>query len=73
MNAPLASLVRWRVLECAKHSARLRHALRQAACRGSYAWGTGLPAYRRLRFKRAGLPWFWSKSFYTIGPRGKLP
>lgn len=83
MNAPLASLIRWRVLDCAKRSARLRHALRQAAkarpvlhdttCRLAYA----IEARRRYA-------WAWSHGagnyapmlwpcVWTIGPRGKLP
>lgn len=83
MNAPLAQLVLSRVTDAARHSARLRHALRQAAkvrpvlhdttCRLAYA----IEARRRYA-------WAWSHGagdyapmlwpcVWTIGPRGVLP
>ena len=83
MNAPLAQLVLSRVADAPRHSARLRHALRQAAkarpvwhdtaCRVAYA----IEARRRYA-------WAWSHGagdyapmlwpcVWTIGPRGVLP
>lgn len=83
MNAPLAELIRWRVLECAKHSARLRRALRErefarrhhrtfgrSECKAFYRrswWG------KQGRTGKRAWPTTLTPSLWTIGPRGKLP
>ncbi len=72
MNFPLASLVRWRVIEAAKHSARLRHALRQAA-KARPMRGTIHPPMVRLRMARALGVRMAAQPRWTIGPRGVLP
>jgi len=72
VNAPLAELVRWRVLDCAKHSPRLRKALRAARSRAALVkirGRSGLPAHLRLR----GMKTWLVASRWTIGPRGVLP
>lgn len=83
MNAPLASLVRWRVLDCAKHSSSLRRALRQrdAMDRASNVqrgqWTSRHPAKDRLELVGFSSGMGYCKklvaSRWTIGPRGVLP
>lgn len=72
MSAPLAELVRWRVLDAAKHSARLRHALRQAA-KARPMRGTIHPPMVRLRLARALGVRMAAQPRWTIGPVGTLP
>lgn len=68
MNAPLAQLVLSRVTDAARHSARLRHALRNRRICG--LWELSSPRPARLRRQPRG--WLVA-SRWTIGPRGVLP
>ncbi len=68
MNAPLAQLVLSRVTEAARHSSRLRRALRRRAYL-RIIYRSGLPARDRIRGNGAWLV----ASRWTIGPRGVLP
>ena len=83
MNAPLAQLVLSRITEAARHSSRLRRALRQRDAlaiasnvqRGR--WTSRYPARDRLELVGFSSGMGYAKelvaSRWTIGPRGVLP